>query len=114
MSTRGQRLVEAMQLRGIRKQLALAYVLGVNESTVSRWKKDGPMSVDHAVSICDHLEISLDWFLTGNGPIARSAAAAPDRVVDDHRLCAAFCLVTGRMKQASKPHLAALLESLAE
>jgi len=62
-------MVKAMQLRGMTKQHALAFALGVNESTVTRWKNNRPMSVDHAVLLCRTLDISLDWFLTGAGEI---------------------------------------------
>lgn len=79
MTSRGQRLVEAMQLRGYAKQHALAYALGVNESTITRWKNDGPMSLDNAVTLCRLLDVSVDWFLSGKGTHDghnRSGAAA--------------------------------------
>ena len=69
MSDRGQRLVEAMQRRNITKQTALAVALGVNDSTVTRWKKDGSISVDSVLLLCRALDISLDWFLNGTGAI---------------------------------------------
>ncbi|MBI5129761.1 MAG: helix-turn-helix transcriptional regulator [Rhodopseudomonas palustris] len=67
MRTRGERMVKAMQLRGMTKQHALAFAMGVNESTVTRWKNNRAMSVDHAVLLCRTLGISLDWLLTGCG-----------------------------------------------
>ncbi|MHB8883535.1 MAG: helix-turn-helix domain-containing protein [Methylovirgula sp.] len=71
MSNRGARLIEAMRLRGMQKQHALAHTLGVNESTVTRWKNNGPMSLDRAIALCDLLDISLDWFLAGYGSMER-------------------------------------------
>jgi transcriptional regulator with XRE-family HTH domain len=69
MASRGQRLVEAMQLRGYAKQHALAYALGVNESTITRWKNDGPMTLDNVVMLCRLLDVSVDWFLNGTGSL---------------------------------------------
>lgn len=69
MVGRGQRLVEAMQSRGYAKQHALAYALGVNESTITRWKNDGPLTLDNAVMLCRQLDMSIDWFLTGAGSL---------------------------------------------
>ena len=71
MSTRGERLIEAMRVRGMQKQHALAFALGVNESTVTRWKHDGPMSLESAIALCQVLDVSLDWFLVGTGAIDR-------------------------------------------
>ena len=71
MPDRGARLIEAMKIRGMHKQHALAHTLGVNESTVTRWKNNGPMSLDRAIALCDLLDISLDWFLVGYGPMER-------------------------------------------
>ncbi|MFC0242942.1 helix-turn-helix domain-containing protein [Rhodopseudomonas telluris] len=69
MSSRGERMVQAMRLRGMTKQHALAFAIGVNESTITRWKNNAPMSVEHVVLLCRALDISLDWFLTGEGAI---------------------------------------------
>jgi plasmid maintenance system antidote protein VapI len=79
MSNRGERMMEAMQARGQTKQHALAHALGVNESTITRWKNDGPMSVDSAVLLCRELDISLDWVLNGTGAMDAHEAAMSDR-----------------------------------
>lgn len=78
MSNRGTRLIEAMKIRGMQKQHALAYTLGVNESTVTRWKNNGAMSLDSAVALCEALDISLDWFLTGSGFMDKHATVYTD------------------------------------
>jgi transcriptional regulator with XRE-family HTH domain len=56
-----------MLLRGWRKQTALAQALGVKPSAVSRWVKNGSLSFEHAVAVCDFLDISLDWLMLGRG-----------------------------------------------
>lgn len=67
MSTRGERLQTAMAARGIRKQIVLASELGVNESAISRWQQGAGLSLDHAVKLCETLDISLDWLILGRG-----------------------------------------------
>lgn len=64
---RGSRLAEAMLLRGWNKQTALAEALGVKPSAVSRWLKSGSLSFEHAVALCEFLDISLDWLMLGRG-----------------------------------------------
>jgi transcriptional regulator with XRE-family HTH domain len=67
MSSRGERLQSAMAARGIRKQIVLATELGVNESAISRWQQGAGLSLEHAVRLCEALDISLDWLLLGRG-----------------------------------------------
>jgi len=67
MSTRGERLQGAMAARGIRKQIVLAAEVGVNESAVSRWQQGAGLSLEHAVKLCETLDISLDWLVLGRG-----------------------------------------------
>lgn len=63
----GERLVAAMQLRGNFKATALACALAVNEAAISRWKRGGPITLHHAVHLCDTLDISMDWLIRGIG-----------------------------------------------
>ena len=63
----GDRLVMAMQLRGNYKAAALAYALNVNEAAISRWRRGGPITLSHAVDLCDALDISMDWLIRGIG-----------------------------------------------
>ncbi len=89
----GDRLVLAMRLRGNYKATALACALGVNEAAISRWKRGGPITLHHAVSLCDTLDISMDWLIRGIGhPGARqrleTASPSPEitaRTVDELR-----------------------------
>lgn len=77
---RGNRLAEAMLLRGWNKQTALAEALGVKPSAVSRWLKNGSLSLDHAVALCDFLDISLDWLMLGRGLPEGGRPSAPERL----------------------------------
>jgi transcriptional regulator with XRE-family HTH domain len=69
MSTRGDRIREALAARGIRKQQALAAELKVHESAITRWKENKPISLGSAVALAATLDISLDWLLLGRGTI---------------------------------------------
>lgn len=63
----GDRLSKIMHIRGLKKSLALAMALGVDESTISRWRKGGPITVPNAISLSRELDVSLDWLLAGRG-----------------------------------------------
>jgi transcriptional regulator with XRE-family HTH domain len=64
---RAARLREALHRREIKKLYGLALDLDVDQSTISRWTKDGGMSLDHAAALCVQLDISLDWLIFGQG-----------------------------------------------
>ncbi len=65
MENWGERLQRAIEQQQINKSYALAYELGVAESTVSRWKQSGPISTKNAIQLCDALDVSMDWLLAG-------------------------------------------------
>jgi transcriptional regulator with XRE-family HTH domain len=67
MSTRGDRIKQALQARRIRKQHALASALKVHESAITRWKEDGNLSLENAIALCQELDVSADWLLLGLG-----------------------------------------------
>lgn len=69
MSTRGERIREALVVRGVRKQQALAAQLRVHESAITRWKDGKPISLDSAIALSTALDVSLDWLLLGRGTI---------------------------------------------
>jgi transcriptional regulator with XRE-family HTH domain len=79
MSGMGQRLTFALKQRGVRKLYALAVEIGVDESALSRWKKDGAISLPSAARLSQALDISLDWLVLGRGHIDahRSGSAHP-------------------------------------
>ena len=86
MNALGERLQFALGVRGLRKQMAFAVELGVNESTVSRWQRGYGLSVANVVRVCEALDISIDWLLTGRGSMQldRSGASGPsDRRLQD-------------------------------
>ena len=102
-----------MRIRGMHKQHALAYALDVNESTVTRWKNDGPMSLESAIALCQALDISLDWFLIGNGMMDRQTRRA-DTSTEDERLWSSFKKVGDTMTTQSKSLLLAFINSIAQ
>ena len=119
MSTRGMRLVEAMKIRGMQKQHALAYALGVNESTVTRWKNNGCMSLESAIALCNVLDISLDWFLIGNGSMDRrkitnsyATMANTSDAKSDESLLYALYKFDSVMPEPSKALLIAFINSM--
>lgn len=69
MNERGQRIKLAMELRGIKKQYALAIDIGVDQSNLSRWCRGATISMEHAIKLCEALDVSLDWLLLGRGDI---------------------------------------------
>lgn len=69
MSTRGERIRQALIARGVRKQQALAAELNVHESAITRWKENAAMSLDNAIALASVLDISLDWLLLNRGTI---------------------------------------------
>lgn len=79
MSGMGDRLTFALKQRGVRKLYALAVEIGVDESALSRWKKDGAISLPSAARLSQALDISLDWLVLGRGHIDahRSGPAHP-------------------------------------
>jgi transcriptional regulator with XRE-family HTH domain len=63
----GDRLQYALNRRGVRKLYALAVELGVDESALSRWRQGRSITLANAVTLCQTLDISLDWLLLGRG-----------------------------------------------
>jgi transcriptional regulator with XRE-family HTH domain len=112
ISTRGERLIEAMNERGMKKQHALAHAVGVNQSAVTRWKGDGPMSLENAIALCKILDISLDWFLTGAGTMDRRLPPS-ELTEDDRRLRSSFERLCTAMPAHTKSLLIALIDSIA-
>jgi len=65
--SRGERIDQAIKVRGVKKMLNLALDLGVDESAISRWKKNGPISLKSAARLARALDVSLDWIVLGRG-----------------------------------------------
>lgn len=112
MSSRGERMVQAMRLRGMTKQHALAFAIGVNESTITRWKNNAPMSVEHAVLLCRALDISLDWFLNGDGAIGAPASDATCPGRPESGFLSTMRQAEAALSDQSKALLAAFVQSV--
>lgn len=74
----GTRLKVALQAREIGKHYALAVELGVHESAISRWQKGRSISVPHLIALCQTLDISIDWLLTGQGSMMQHKLPSVD------------------------------------
>lgn len=111
MSTRGERIRQALAARGVRKQQALAAELNVHESAITRWKENAAMSLDNAIALGVVLDISLDWLLLGRGMIdshkagdlSVDGAASPD-----------LAKLAGRIGPKSISLLRAAIDSIAD
>lgn len=69
---RGARLTAAMVSSGLLYNCQLCYDLGVTESSLSRWRSGGPMSVPMAISLARKLGVSIDWLVTGRAQKANT------------------------------------------
>lgn len=90
----GNRLRTLLKQQKNLKQLALANAIGVEESTISRWLSGGNIKVAHLVTLCEFLDVSVDWLIMGRGsPILHKSlmeerdplTALPQDVRDDIR-----------------------------
>jgi transcriptional regulator with XRE-family HTH domain len=64
---------------GLMYNCQLCYDLGVTESSLSRWRSGGPMSVAMAVELAEKLGVSLEWLVKGGGGGDEADHAARDR-----------------------------------
>jgi plasmid maintenance system antidote protein VapI len=107
MITRGERVQEALRVRGVRKQQALAAELEVHESAITRWKENKSMSLENAVALGVALDVSLDWLLLGRGTID-SHRSLSQAHAENKELGRIVALLGPR----SRVHLVALLEAI--
>jgi transcriptional regulator with XRE-family HTH domain len=101
-----------MNRRGLRKQYALAYALGVSESTVTRWRNGEAMSIDSAIALGSALDMSLDWFLTGRGDIDQHKIYAYILSDADHNLLNSVHRAAPALKLRVKSALIELMDSM--
>lgn len=103
---RGERLAQAIKGRGIAKMMNLAVDLDVDESAISRWKKGGAMSLEHAARLSLVLDVSLDWLVLGRGgmSIHKKMALSADELK--------LIRVLRRLDADSVRHLVTFLEDL--
>jgi hypothetical protein len=85
---------------------------GVNESTITRWKANGPMSVNSAVLLCKELDISLDWFLNGTGSMNSHKLNVQMPSITQDKLLAHFQRFEATLSDHSKSLLIAFMDSL--
>lgn len=108
MESRGDRLSRAIKGRGISKMMALALDLDVHESAISRWRKNGPMSLENAARISEVLDISLDWLVLGRGEM--DSHTTEGLASEEFE----YLRVLRKVRRRALVHLMALLDELAE
>jgi len=84
-STLGVRICEAMEYRKLSKLYAVAVALNVTESAVCRWRKNGKMTVENIIALCELLDVSTDWLLLGRGTMDTHRTAQPARAPHPRR-----------------------------
>ena len=114
MSTRGSRIKEALAARGARKQHALARALNVNESAISRWKKDGNISLDHAIALCLELDVSADWLLLGIGHMDQHKSSVKSTILKYTPLPDAYSELRSLLTQKSINLLISFVKSMSK
>ncbi len=112
MTTRGERLMLAIKARDIRKQQVLASKLRVNDSTVTRWKENKSMSLEHALAISAELDVSLDWLLLGRGTMDDHREADRALDADEGVFIIEFRKLFVSMNVDAKSYLTLFLQSL--
>jgi transcriptional regulator with XRE-family HTH domain len=112
MSTRGERLRLAIEARGVRKQQALAFQVGVHESAITRWKEDKSISLTNAVTLCDALDISLDWLLLGRGTIDSHKVLTQVSHTEQSQLTSSFDKLSQQMTEQTQARLQSFFTSL--
>lgn len=71
----GERLKEALDARGL-KQNEFAALAEIRDATISDWVNNkGQPRAEQLIRICEKLDISAHWLLTGEGPMERPAGA---------------------------------------
>jgi transcriptional regulator with XRE-family HTH domain len=114
MSTRGERIRQALAARGVRKQQALAAELNVHESAITRWKENKEISLNSAVALSAALDVSLDWLLLDRGTMDahRHPGGTPQRgqATDDDPLLR----IARRIGPRSISLLLSTIESIAD
>lgn len=66
------RLIRLQTAAEVDNQAALADVLGISKQAVSAAKTKGQIPVDWFITINERFDVSLDWLITGSGPMHRS------------------------------------------
>lgn len=62
---------------GVKDDSALCLAMGTKRSTVGNWRNRGTIPYSECVKVAQEKNLSLDWLLTGEGPMFRGESAAP-------------------------------------
>lgn len=62
---------------GVNTDAGLCRTLGLKPQTLSGWKSRDSIPYELCEQIAGKYEVSIDWLLTGEGPMYRSAQPAP-------------------------------------
>lgn len=65
------------ELFKVTSDTALCDKAGINRQTLSNWKQRNSVPYPLCVSVAEEIGASIDWLLTGEGPMYRSAPPAP-------------------------------------
>lgn len=72
-------LVDRLQLVfGAKDDTELSRLMGQKRSTVGNWRNRGSIPYTDCVAVAEEKGISLDWLLTGVGPMRRGASSDAD------------------------------------
>lgn len=63
------------QVYGVKNDNQLGEALQVNRSTLGNWRSRNTVPYTICVDVCEKCSVSLDWLLTGEGPMRRDEAA---------------------------------------
>jgi transcriptional regulator with XRE-family HTH domain len=96
----------------LHKQHALAHSLGVNQSTITRWKQDGPMSLESAAELCRTLDISMDWLVRGIGVMEQHRLDGSEMRAAGEKLTGLSPDAPDKLSQKSKTLLASFIDSV--
>lgn len=66
-----------MGLLGVKTDSELARALPVNRQTLASWRKRDSVPYLECIKFCEDHGVSLDWLLTGEGPMQRGDAPMP-------------------------------------
>lgn len=65
------------QVYGVKNDNQLGEALQVNRSTLGNWRSRNTVPYTICVDVCEKCSVSLDWLLTGEGPMRREEAPQP-------------------------------------
>jgi len=67
------------QACGVKTDTELADKLEIKRNTIASWKNRGSVPYEQAVIVAEQKNVTLDWLLTGEGPMRRGDASGPHK-----------------------------------